>query len=82
MHLSNHAPGGRGGAKQSKATKEELDADLDAYFLKDGKTAAQKLNSDLDDYWSKKPATATEEEAAPAAAEEALPVEEDKVPAE
>lgn len=42
----------------------------------------QKLNSDLDDYWSKKPATATEEEAAPAAAEEALPVEEDKVPAE
>lgn len=41
MHLSNHAPGGRGGAKQSKATKEELDADLDAYFLKDGKTAAQ-----------------------------------------
>lgn len=47
---------GAGPISQKKKTKEELDAEMDAYFLKDEKTAAQKLNSDLDDYWKVKPA--------------------------
>lgn len=48
--------GGRGRGGQEKKTAEQLDAEMDAYFLKDEKTAAQKLNNDLDDYWKNKPA--------------------------
>ena len=32
-------------------TKEELDAEMDRYMMKDAKTAAQKLDQDLDAYF-------------------------------
>lgn len=47
---------GRGGDDAKKKTAEQLDAEMDAYFMKDEKTAAQRLNTDLDDYWKNKPA--------------------------
>ena len=64
----NECAGGRGGgSKPDKAkTKEELDAEMDSYFLKDEKSAPKKLDADLDDYWKSKPVV----EAATEAAEE------------
>ena len=67
--------GGRGGQGSGKPKSQaELDAELDGYFLKDGKTAANRLDSDMDAYWSKKEkakAEATKEGEAAAPAEEA-----------
>ncbi len=51
--------GGRGGRGEAKPrTAEELDAQMDEYFLKSGdeKLVAAKLNEDLDSYWKNKPA--------------------------
>eukprot|EP00884_Botryococcus_braunii_P000494 jgi/Botrbrau1/10445/Bobra.0133s0052.1 len=48
---------GRGrsfGRSEKKKTKEELDAEMDAYFLKDSKTAQTKLDADLDEYFASK----------------------------
>lgn len=70
--------GGRGSRPEKKKTKEELDAEMDTYFLKDEKTAAQRLNADLDDYWKQKPAAAEGEEKA---AEEAAAGEEEAMAA-
>lgn len=55
--------GGRGGGRGrgrgrnfggKKKTKEELDAEMDAYFLKDAKTAVTRLDADLDEYFALK----------------------------
>ena len=56
--------GGRGGQREKPKTAEQLDAEMDDYFMKDEKTAAQKLNTDLDDYWKSKPAEEQAEEQA------------------
>jgi hypothetical protein len=55
----NGGRGGRGGRGEAKPrTAEELDAQMDEYFLKSGdeKLVAAKLNEDLDSYWKNKPA--------------------------
>ena len=60
----------RAPAHPGASLQEELDAEMDAYFLKgDPKTAHSRLNEDLDDYFKQKPAAA-----APAAAPPAEPV--------
>lgn len=49
--------------------QEDLDAEMDAYFLKDSKTAAQRLDTDLDAYFKEKPAEAAAQPAAVAEGE-------------
>ncbi len=63
--------GGRGGGKPK--SQAELDAELDGYFLKDGKTAANRLDSDMDAYWADKEKAKAE---AAKAGEAAAPAEE------
>ena len=59
--------GGRGGRAADKPkSKEQLDAEMDAYFIKDHKHAQTKLNADLDGYFKekgKKPAAENGEQA-------------------
>lgn len=58
--------GGRGRDSGSK-TKEQLDQEMEDYFLKgDPKQAQNRLDKDLDDYFASKPTEAAAEEAAPA----------------
>lgn len=53
--------------------QEDLDAEMDAYFMKDSKTAVQRLDNDLDDYFKTKPAeTEAEAEAEVEAAPEPI----------
>ena len=77
--------GGRGrgrGAESKPQTKEDLDADMDAYFLKDKKSGGSYLDNDLDSYFAnrqKKDEAAATEEATEAAADaeaDPLPVDE------
>jgi hypothetical protein len=44
--------GGRGGQPRKPKTKEELDAEMDAYMLGDDKFAQKKLDNDMDEYVS------------------------------
>ena len=53
--------GGRGSSAKPKS-KEELDADLDGYFMKDSKTAAQRLDADMDAYMAAKGKASAEEQ--------------------
>ena len=52
--------GGRGRGNSKPRSKEDLDAELDAYNKQDAKHAQTQLNNDLDDYFkdksTKKPA--------------------------
>lgn len=77
--------GGRGGGRGrgrrddrgKKVTAEDLDAEMDKYFMKDAKTAASKLDNDLDEYFTKKSEKKVEEEIEEGAiAEDAEPVAE------
>ena len=65
--------GGRGGRGTDKPkSKEQLDAEMDDYFLKDHKHAQTKLNADLDSYFKekgKKPAAENGEQGAEEQAE-------------
>ena len=55
--------GGRGSSAKPKS-KEELDADLDGYFMKDSKTAAQRLDAEMDAYMAAKGKASAEEQPA------------------
>ena len=68
--------GGRGRGKEAEKKKpktaEELDAEMDAYMMKDEKTALKKLDEDMDAYKAageKKKEEGKEAEEAPAAEE-------------
>ncbi|MEW5300666.1 MAG: hypothetical protein WDW38_005390 [Sanguina aurantia] len=66
--------GGRGGRGSSEPKRNlgDLDADLDAYMLKDAKKGKEHLDSELDSYFKgKKPAKAAEEEEVAAVGAEA-----------
>ena len=59
-------------------TKEELDAEMDRYMMKDEKTAAAKLDNDLDAYFKKAAASENDDAAAPADADPTAAAEADK----
>lgn len=42
--------GGRGGAKKAPLTRDNLDADLDSYMMRDANTAKTTLDADLENY--------------------------------
>lgn len=58
MRVGKPGRGHKSDQKKDKKpkTKEELDAEMDAYFLQDEKTAKKKLEEDMDDYWKAAPA--------------------------
>lgn len=47
--------------KEKPKTAEELDRDMEAYFMKDEKVAAKKLDEDMDTYWEQKKAKEAED---------------------
>lgn len=55
---------GRGPPREKKRTKDDLDAEMDAYFLKDKDVAKKKLDGDLDTYLAGKKSKEVEVEAA------------------
>ncbi|KAL4443554.1 hypothetical protein ABPG75_011291 [Micractinium tetrahymenae] len=65
--------GGRGGRGRGRSDKpktaEELEREMDEYWLQDEKTAAKKLNDDMDDYWKTAPKKGEEKAAEAGAAE-------------
>lgn len=61
---------GRGGGRSRPKTKEELDAELDQYNLKDAKHAQTHLDDDLDEYFKNKNTKKAETEEAPETQEE------------
>ncbi|KAI9920043.1 hypothetical protein PsorP6_015496 [Peronosclerospora sorghi] len=48
--------GGRGGRRHKPPSKtaEELDADMDRYWIKSAEHASKKLDGDMDEYWKNK----------------------------
>ena len=72
--LRGRGRGGRRGGRGDRGppkTKEQLDREMDDYFLKgDSQVAKSKLDQDLDDYFAHKPAETTAGEAVDEAAAE------------
>ena len=66
---SGKGNGGRNNKKRQKVSEDDLNREMESYWMKDAETAAKTLDADMDSYWKKKDEASTEEAPADGTAE-------------